>query len=80
MAFSEDILEEARATVVDVMRGRGGRGALFRLNAAKMILDKAFLAQLSDEALLAEVKRRADRASAASSEARGDADEATARR
>jgi hypothetical protein len=55
-----DVLAEAHATVVDVMRGRGGRNAVARLRAAELLLGKKLLEALSDDDLLAEVRRRAD--------------------
>ncbi len=58
--FQDDVLAEARTAVTAIMRGKGGRGAMSRLAAAKLILEPEFLRNLSDEALLAEVKRRAD--------------------
>lgn len=59
-SFKDDVLEEARQAVCAIMRGKGGRGAMTRLAAAKLILEPDFLSNLTDEALLAEVKRRAD--------------------
>lgn len=56
--WGEDVLEEARQTIVGCMR-IGGRNAMVRLMAAKTILAKDFLAHLPDEQLLAEVERRA---------------------
>lgn len=54
-----DSLEEARETVMAVMRGRGGRNAQARLLAAKTVLARDFLEHLSDDALAAELRRRA---------------------
>lgn len=54
-----DVLAAARKTVRDVMEGRGGRNSIARLHAAKLVLDKDSLIHVSDEALLAEVDRRA---------------------
>ena len=56
-----DCLDEARETIMAVMRGRGGRNAQARLLAAKTILAKDFLEHLSDEAILAELRRREGR-------------------
>ena len=52
------MLEEAREVVLAIMRGKGGRGAMMRLMAAKMVLGREWLEHLSDEDLLAEVRRR----------------------
>lgn len=56
--WGEDVLEEARKTIVMCMR-LPGRNAMVQLAAAKTILAKDFLAHLPDEQLLAEVERRA---------------------
>jgi hypothetical protein len=56
--WGEDVLEEARKTIVLCMR-YPGRNAMVQLAAAKTILAKDFLAHLPDEQLLAEVERRA---------------------
>lgn len=52
-----DAIEEARKTVRSVMRG-GGRNALAQLRAAELVLGKKLLDALSDDDLLAEVRRR----------------------
>lgn len=62
---TDDLIQQARSAISECVRGSGGRGALTRLMAAKMILDKAHLEHLSDEDLLAEVERRAKRLTAA---------------
>lgn len=59
--WSEDTLEEARQTILAVMRGAGGRNAQARIRAAETVLGKDFLAHLPDEVLLAEVRRRQQR-------------------
>jgi hypothetical protein len=53
-----DLLQEAREVVAAIMRGETGRGAQTRLEAAKLILGEEYLKHLSDEALVAEGKRR----------------------
>lgn len=57
-----DVVALARLALSEVVRGVGGRGAQARVTAALAILDKDYLSNLSDEDLLAEVKRRAERA------------------
>ena len=54
-----DCLQEARETILEVMRGEGGRNSQARLMAARLVLARDFLEEISDEALLAEVRRRA---------------------
>lgn len=53
-----DVVQDARRAVAEVVKGSNSRNAMARLQAAKIILAKDFLAYLSDEELLAEVKRR----------------------
>lgn len=57
-AWSQDVLEEARGTILAVMRGAGGRNAQARIRAAEVVLGREFLTHLPDDALLAEVRRR----------------------
>lgn len=54
-----DMAALARLALSEVVRGVGGRGAQARVTAALAILDKDYLVSMSDEDLLAEVKRRA---------------------
>lgn len=54
-----DMISLAKRTVREVMEGRGGRGAQARLSAATIVLEKDYLEHLTDEDLLAEVRRRA---------------------
>lgn len=56
--FGQDTIQEARETILEVMRGSGGRNAQARLAAAKMVLETTFVSHLTDEALIAEVRRR----------------------
>lgn len=56
--YGGDVLKEARDTVLAIMRGKGGRGSMMRLMAAKMVLAKDWLEHVSDADLLAEVRRR----------------------
>jgi hypothetical protein len=55
----EDIVAAARQAVGEVVRGIGGRNAAARITAAKLVLAKDYMEHLSDEDLLAEVRRRA---------------------
>lgn len=55
-----DLLELARVTVRKILKD-GGRNAFAQLTAAKLVLEKDYLQHLSDEDLLAEVRRRAAR-------------------
>lgn len=55
-----DAVQQARLAVAEVVTGRGGRNAMARIHAAKLILAKDFLAYLTDEELLAEVRRRTE--------------------
>ena len=61
---ADDILEQARATIKAVARGRGGPHAVARAQAAGFVLSNAFLPHLTGEQLLFEVRRRADAAEA----------------
>jgi hypothetical protein len=54
-----DILQQARATIVSIARGRGGPRAWERLQAAQHVLSREYLPLLTDEQLLFEVYRRA---------------------
>lgn len=53
-----DVIQDARRALAEVVKGMGGRNAMARVMASKVVLAKDFLAYLSDEELLAEVKRR----------------------
>lgn len=54
----EDIRAQARLALSEVVRGIGGRNAAARVAAAKVVLAKEYLEDVSDEDLLAEVRRR----------------------
>lgn len=53
--WTSDVLEDARRTVIQVMRHGSDRA---RLKAAGLVLSKDWLPAVSDDDLLAEVKRR----------------------
>lgn len=55
-----DMLELARVTVRKILKG-GERNAFAQLKAAELVLEKNYLEHLTDEDLLAEVRRRAAR-------------------
>jgi hypothetical protein len=58
--WDEDILRRARSTILEIMDSKSApRNSIAKLAAAKLVLSENFLAQLPDEALLAEVARRA---------------------
>lgn len=54
----EDIRAQARLALSEVVRGIGGRNSAARVAAAKIVLAKEYLEDVSDEDLLAEVRRR----------------------
>lgn len=54
----DDELAAARKALGEIVRGNCKRNAGVRLRAAELILGKKLLEQISDEDLLAEVKRR----------------------
>lgn len=56
-----DVLQDARRAIAEVIKSKDpGRNAMARVSAAKIVLAKDFLAYLSDEDLLAEVRRRGE--------------------
>ena len=57
--FDEDVIAKARKTIAELMGSGAGRGSMVRLLAAQTVLKKDYLTHLSDEDLLAEVRRRA---------------------
>lgn len=54
---ADDVMARARWVRIEVMEGRGGRGAQARLMAASQILEAKNLELLTDEELSAEVDR-----------------------
>lgn len=56
-----DLLALARLALSECIRGVGGRNAQARTTAARFVLAKDYLTDLSDEDLRAEVRRRAAR-------------------
>ena len=54
----EDILEHARWTIIEIMRGRIVRDAWAKLQLAQTILSRDYVPNLTDEALIYEVNRR----------------------
>lgn len=54
-----DLLQLARQAISECIQGTGGRNAQARITAARYVMDKDYLANLTDEDLLAEVRRRA---------------------
>jgi len=54
----EDILEHARWTIIEIMRGRIVRDAWTKLQLAQTILSREYVPNLTHEQLILEVERR----------------------
>ena len=57
--WGENVIQEAREIILTIMR-KGDKNASSRLKAAQLVMSNEFLGALSDEQLLAEVRRRTD--------------------